>query len=416
MSLPNQRVCVIGLGYIGLPTASLLATKGFAVTGVDVNRLVVERLNEGEVTIQEPSLDILVKSAVQSGNLKASLKPCEADIFILAVPTPFLADRSPDLSYVQAATESVTPFLGSNNLVILESTSPIGTTEKISEWVFAARPELRGKVYFSYCPERVLPGRILRELVENDRIVGGINKESCERAASFYGQFVSGEIFRTDCKTAEMSKLTENIFRDVNIALANELSLICEKSGIDVWELIQLANRHPRVKILSPGPGVGGHCIAVDPWFVVSAFPEESRLIRAAREVNDAKPHHVIRQVKEKLKGILNPSVACLGLAYKPDIDDLRESPAVEIVSALARDANLTLKVAEPFVNVLPPELREKKNVSLCDTKSAISQADLILLLVDHREFKSIDSKSLIGKIIIDTRGVWGRVAPNSPQ
>ncbi|MGZ5370146.1 MAG: UDP-N-acetyl-D-mannosamine dehydrogenase, partial [Aeromicrobium sp.] len=320
------------MGYIGLPTASLLGTKGYQVVGVDVSPEVVETTNGGRIHIVEPDLDILVKSAVQSGNLRASLTPEEADVFIIAVPTPLRDGHAPDLSYVEAATASLLPTVRPGNLVILESTVPVGTTERIVAGALRTAGHKIGEdVFVAHCPERVLPGRILTELVENDRIVGGVDEASAEKAADFFSEFVRGDVVTTDAATAEMSKLVENAFRDVNIAFANELSIVAEKANINAWELIRLANHHPRVNILNPGPGVGGHCIAVDPWFIVSAFPEQTRLMRTAREVNDAKPEQVVKEVVEKAGRFTRPRIAALGLAFKPDIDDLRESPATRI-------------------------------------------------------------------------------------
>ncbi len=415
---------MIGLGYIGLPTASLLATKGFHVVGVDINREIVEKLNAGEVIIQEPSLDVLVKSAVNSGHLTANTKPVKADVFIIAVPTPFKENHAPDMSYVQKATADLAPFLAPGNLVILESTSPVGTTESVATWIKEARPDLlvsgresqttaagtKGKaVYVAHCPERVLPGQILHELVHNDRIVGGIDEASTQVSVEFYREFVAGKILSSDSRTAEMSKLTENTFRDVNIALANELSLICERLDIDVWELIELANHHPRVNILKPGPGVGGHCIAVDPWFVVDSVPDLARLIRTAREVNDFKPRHVVTKVMEAAKKIKAPTIACLGLAYKPDVDDLRESPSVQIVAELSRLGAGQLKVVEPFVQELPRELRGLPQVQLSSLPEALAAADIVLLLVGHSQFKSAEQRApkMAGKVLIDTTGIW---------
>lgn len=401
-----EKVCVIGLGYIGLPTASLLASKGFTVHGVDVNSRVVETINQGKIHIQEPDLDILVKDAVNSGKLTANLEPNSADVFIIAVPTPFKAGYTPDISYIEAATKSLAPCLVRGNLVILESTSPVGTTEKIEKWIHEINPDI-GEVRIAYCPERVLPGQILKELVGNDRIVGGLDVRSTEKAAIFYEKFVTGEVLRTDARTAELAKLTENSFRDVNIAFANELSLICDLLHINVWELIELANRHPRVNILKPGPGVGGHCIAVDPWFIVDSAPKEARLIRTAREVNDSKPHHVVGQIKAAIEKINKPIIACLGLAYKANIDDLRESPAVEIVKEMAQQVTTNILVVEPHIESLPVSLDLMGNIELVELQWAIKKADIIVLLVDHRAFKEMDRKLLQGKIIIDTRGIW---------
>ena len=302
-------VCVVCLGYVGLPTASLLANRGFQVYGVDVNPYIVETINRGDIHIYEPDLDVLVRAAVNSGNLKATLEPQEADVFILAVPTPFQGEHKPDLSYVEAATNAIAPYLSSESLVILESTSPVGTTEQIGTWIRSLRPELRG-VYIAHCPERVLPGQVLKELVENDRIIGGVDPESTEKAITFYQQFVTGEILATDARSSELAMLTENAFRDVNIAFANELSLICDRLDINVWELIDLANRHPRVNILKPGPGVGGHCIAIDPWFIVDSAPEQARLIRTARKVNDSKPNYVVNRVKAAAQEVEQPVIA----------------------------------------------------------------------------------------------------------
>ncbi|HDX9705116.1 UDP-N-acetyl-D-mannosamine dehydrogenase [Bacillus thuringiensis] len=409
----DKKICVMGLGYIGLPTASLLATKGFQVHGVDVNKNAVEMINSGKVHIYEPDLDILVKAAVQSGKLKASLQPAEADIFILAVPTPFKDGHKPDLTYVEAATKSIAAVIKKGDIIILESTSPIGTTEKVAEWILEERSDLttseemhsdKERIYVAHCPERVLPGHILKELVENDRIIGGLDKESTKRTVEFYKQFVKGQILDTNARTAEMAKLTENSFRDVNIAFANELSLICDKLNINVWELIRLANRHPRVNILQPGPGVGGHCIAVDPWFIVDAAPEEAKLIHTARTVNDYKPMYVVEKVKEKANRFKKPVIACLGLAFKANIDDLRESPALEIVKNLV-ELNIGEVIAvEPHVSELPSSLKDK-NITLLSIEEAIAKSDIILVLVDHEIFGSIDFDQLKEKVVIDTKG-----------
>lgn len=394
------KVCVIGLGYIGLPTASLLGTKGFEVFGVDTSEHVVNTINQGRIHIVEPDLDILVKSAVQSGNLKAGLQPQEADVFILAVPTPFKDDHIPDLSYVEAATRMIAKFVKPGNIVILESTSPVGTTDDVVAKILKEEGhDVGNDIYVAHCPERVLPGRILTELVENDRIVGGINEVSTEKVVAFYQAFVRGEILATDAKTAELSKLSENSFRDVNIAFANELSLICDQENINVWELIKLANRHPRVNILQPGPGVGGHCIAVDPWFIVARSPEQAKLIRTAREVNDAKPHWVIDKVKASADKFKNPVIGCLGLAFKADVDDLRESPALDIVKEIRRQ-----KIGE--VLVAEPNLSEHKDFDLLPYQEVIKKSDIVLLLVDHKPFKNLKAAELKEKILIDTRGV----------
>ncbi len=400
-----QKIIVMGLGYIGLPTASMLATKGHTVVGVDVNENAVNTINSGRIHIIEPDLDILVRSAVNSGNLRASLVPEQGDTFIIAVPTPFKPEgdnpKAPDLSYVEAATRAVVPFLQEGNLIILESTSPVGTTEFIERIVVEMRPELNGKVYAAHCPERVLPGHILRELVDNDRIIGGTSKAAVAKAKELYKTFCSGAILETDSRTAELSKLVENSFRDVNIAFANELSLICDRLGINVWETIALANRHPRVNILQPGPGVGGHCIAVDPWFIVSSAPETARLIRTAREVNDHKPHWVIERVKAKAERFKRPVIVCMGLTFKANIDDMRESPSLEIAQdLLAADIGI-VKACDP--NVEPG----KSPVPLVDIRTALQEADILVLLVDHAEFIEIDRELIKDKVVIDTRGIW---------
>ena len=404
-----QSVTVMGLGYIGLPTASLLATRGFQVQGVDVNPEVVDTINRGDIHIVEPELDVLVRSAVQSQQLRASTEPAEADVFIIAVPTPFRDNYAPDLSYVEAASRALAAVLQPGNLVILESTSPVGTTERVSEWIHAARPDLKsGQVRIAHCPERVLPGHIIQELVNNDRVVGGLDDAATEAATDFYRQFVSGDVMATTARTAEMAKLTENTFRDVNIALANELSMICDRLGIDVWELIRVANRHPRVNILNPGPGVGGHCIAVDPWFIVDSAPEQSRLIRVAREVNNDKPNHVVAQVRSRVARLREPVVACLGLAYKADVDDLRESPALRITETLAREEVGRILAVEPYSRRgLPASLREL-DVEDATVEDAMEQADVLVLLVPHRPFRRLPPAALQQKMVVDACGLLG--------
>jgi UDP-N-acetyl-D-mannosaminuronic acid dehydrogenase len=395
-----NTVCVIGLGYIGLPTASMLGTKGYNVTGVDVSPEVVETINKGEIHIVEPDLDLLVKSAVNAGKLKASLEPVKADVFIIAVPTPFKDNHVPDLSYVEQASRAIAPFIEKGNLVILESTSPVGTTENSVAAILAESGLKVGEdIFVAHCPERVLPGRILIELIQNDRIVGGINKKSTIVAAEFYREFVSGQVLETDAKTAELSKLAENSFRDVNIAFANELSLICDKENIDVWDLISLANRHPRVDILQPGPGVGGHCIAVDPWFIIDRAPEEAKLIKQARFVNDAKPDWVISKIVEKASRFKKPTISILGLAFKANVDDLRESPAVAIAKKLVALDNAEVLVCEP-------NIKSHEIFSLTTLEDAVARADIIVVLVDHKEFKVLSAAKLSEKIIIDTRGI----------
>ena len=414
----SYDVCVLGLGYIGLPTASIFATRGKKVLGVDVVPRVVETINRGEIHIEEPDLDVLVRAAVHTGNLGAATAPRPARVFIVAVPTPFKVTatnpKAPDLAYVEAATRSLAGVVTRGNLIILESTSPVGTTELMRGWLFEevakVRPNeveaLRSSLLFAHCPERILPGQMLKELVSNDRICGGLTPAAAEAARDLYRVFCTGEIFLTDARTAEMCKLTENASRDVGIAFANELSLICERLQIDVWELIRLANRHPRVKILQPGPGVGGHCIAVDPWFIVDAAPDVARLIRTAREVNDSKPHHVIARVQECAGRFKTPVIACLGLAFKADVDDLRESPAMDIVAHLAEAGAGRLLVVEPHIRALPRGLPADK-VELASLEAAVKAADVVVLLVNHREFVGFDRRKLEGKAVIDTRGIW---------
>ena len=405
-----QKICVMGLGYIGLPTASLLATKGYEVVGVDVSQKVVDTINKGEIHIVEPDLDILVKSAVHSGNLSASLEPVEADVFIIAVPTPFkdggpdhISGKKPDLSYIEAATKKISPYIKSGNLVILESTSPVGTTDEVvAEILKQAGHHVGENVYVSHCPERVLPGRILIELVENDRVVGGINDASTKITVDFYERFVRGAVLPTTAKTAEMVKLTENSSRDVQIAFANEISMICETENIDTWEVIELANRHPRVNILNPGPGVGGHCIAVDPWFIVDRSPEYSRLIRTAREVNDMKPEWVIDRIKKYANKLKKPKIGCLGITFKADVDDLRQSPAFGIVNRL-----IQMDIGE--ISVCEPNIKSLDGINLYGLDDLLVNSDILLLLVDHKEFSALNSKLLDEKIIIDTRGLLKR-------
>lgn len=400
-----QSVCVFGLGYIGLPTASLLATRGFEVLGVDISQDVVSTINQGRIHIVEPDLDVLVRSAVQSGQLKAGLEPAPADVFILAVPTPFKEGKLPNLSYVETAARTMAPFIKPSNLIILESTSPVGTTERVAEIIFELRPELEGKIFLAHCPERVLPGQIIKELVDNDRIVGGLDPASTEKAAAFYHQFVVGKVLTTNARTAEMAKLAENTFRDVNISLANELSIICDELDIDIWQLISLTNHHPRVNILQPGPGVGGHCIAVDPWFIISSSPDNSRLIRTARTVNDQKPDYVISKIDEIAGKMDDPIIACLGLSYKANVDDLRESPALEICEKLASSGSGQILIVDPYCNGLPVSL-QKDHVQLVNLDEALKQADLVVALVPHRDFLSIDSDNLVRIKLVDACGL----------
>lgn len=411
-----KHICVIGLGYIGLPTAATFAAHGVKVTGVDVNQHAVDLINQGKVHIVEPDLDALVRDVVAQQKLSAQLSPVAADAYIVAVPTPFKDKHEPDLKYIESAAKALAPHLVKGNLVILESTSPVGATEQMAAWLSEARPDLsfpqqvgeQADILIAHCPERVLPGKVLQELISNDRIVGGMTPRCSQAAIDLYKVFVKGDCIETNARTAEMCKLTENSFRDVNIAFANELSIICDKLDINVWELIQLANRHPRVNILQPGPGVGGHCIAVDPWFIVSKTPEQARLIRTAREVNDSKPEWVIDQVKIKIaeflqanheKTIKDVTVACYGLAFKPDIDDLRESPALNITKKLA-EQGLNILAIEPNIEKLPVGM--PVNVQLIQLEDK-DKADIHLVLVDHREFKKL---STIGTYFIDTKGL----------
>jgi UDP-N-acetyl-D-mannosaminuronic acid dehydrogenase len=397
-------ICVMGLGYIGLPTASFLATKGFFVLGVDVRSDVVETVRQGKVPIVEPDLDILVKSAVHSGQLEVATEPQTRDIYILAVPTPFYEDsHKPNLSYVEAATRAIAPHLQADALVILESTSPVGTTELVAKIIDECRPDFHEnhqRFYVAHCPERVLPGRILYELVNNDRVVGGVDPESTQRAADFYHRFVRGEVLETDARSAEMAKLVENAFRDTNIAFANELSIVSDRLGLNVWEVIRLANHHPRVNVLSPGAGVGGHCIAVDPWFIVSSAPEHTPLMRTARQVNDGKADWVCDRVLERARRFNNPVVSCLGLAYKADIDDLRESPALEIVRRLSRELDGELLVVEP-------NLDECDEFTMVELDEALRRADVVVALVSHRQFKRVDPEFLKERVLIDACGAF---------
>ncbi len=393
-----NSICMIGLGYIGLPTAGVFAKNGIKVKGVDINEDAVNTINQGKIHIEEPGLEELIKEVVDKGMFSAYTTPQEADAFIMAVPTPFKGDdHEPNLDYIEAATRSLAKVLKKGDLVILESTSPVGTTEKMSKWLAEERSDLtfphdageQSDIRVTHCPERILPGQMIRELVENDRVVGGITPKCTKVASDLYKTFVKGECVETSARVAEMSKLTENAFRDVNIAFANELSLLCDKMGISVWELIEMANKHPRVNILQPGCGVGGHCIAVDPWFIVHDFPHDANIIRTARETNDGKPLYVINKVNEAVKDIKNPKIACLGLAFKPDIDDLRESPALEITKMLSDNADYTILAVEPNVKELPKVLQNRKNVSLVGLDEAMREADVLVVLVNHKEFNA---------------------------
>ena len=412
-----KNICVFGLGYIGLPTAAMFAHHGANVVGVDVNPHAVDTINQGKIHIVEPDLEAIVKQAVDNGKLKASLTPVHSDAYLIAVPTPFKGDdHEPDLSYIHAVSKALAPLLEKGDVVILESTSPVGATEKMVEWLAEERPDLtfpkyhepenEADIFVAYCPERVLPGKVVEELISNDRIIGGMTKESTEKAQEVYRIFVEGDLLATNSRTAEMAKLTENASRDVSIAFANELSIISDKLDINVWELIELANHHPRVNILQPGAGVGGHCIAVDPWFIVNQNPDEAKIIRAAREINDNKPNWVIEKIKaevDKLKeqGIGRPTVALLGLAFKPDIDDLRESPAVHIAGKMLKMDYAEILLVEPNIKQLPNTLSTGSLFSLSD---ALTQADVIAVLVGHNQFKSVQFPQ--GKAIVDAVGI----------
>ena len=415
-----NTISVIGLGYIGLPTAAVFASRGKQVVGVDVNLRAVDTINRGEIHIVEPDLGEVVRQAVQQGLLRATTTAEPAEAFLIAVPTPFMNDHQPDLSFVRAAALSLAPVLKTGDLVILESTSPVGATEQMAEWLAEARPDLRfpqhegeSDIFIAYCPERVLPGKVMTELLENDRVIGGMTPACSARASELYRIFLRGACVETNARTAEMCKLTENSFRDVNIALANELSLICADQKINVWELIALANRHPRVNILQPGPGVGGHCIAVDPWFIVAQNPQQARLIRTAREVNDAKPGWVLEQVKQALAECVTQSdkraseiaIACFGLAFKPDIDDLRESPAMAVAQRIAAWHSGKTWVVEPHVTTIPDRLAQ--DASLVSAEQALQQADILVMLVDHARFRAIDATQIAQPWIVDTKGVW---------
>ncbi len=415
-----DTICVIGLGYIGLPTATMFASRRKRVIGVDINERTVATINQGKIHIVEPDLDIAVHAAVTEGYLRASTRPEPADAFLVAVPTPFKKEQkdtkipTPDISYIQAAAQAIAPVLSKGNLIILESTSPVGATEKMAEWLAAARPDLTfpqqsgedSDIRIAHCPERVLPGRVMQELIENDRIIGGMTPKCSTAACILYETFVRGMCLKTNTRTAEMAKLTENAFRDVNIAFANELSIICEEIDISVWELISLANRHPRVNILQPGPGVGGHCIAVDPWFIVSETPSLARLIHAARDINDGKPAWVVSKVNSAIEkfseaGYEKPVIAFYGITFKPDIDDLRESPALGIIGKIDKSKVKAVMIVEPNVQVLPEELTE---TNLVNFETARHGADIHVMLVDHSQFKGTNAPE---GVIIDTRGVW---------
>lgn len=398
-----MKACFMGLGYIGLPTAIIAAKHGIKIHGVDINPKVVEKTNAGKLHIIEPGMQELLEEVVKSGQLHAATTPVESDAYFMVVPTPFKGDHQPDTSYVEAATRAVLPLLKAGDLYVIESTSPVGTTEAMAEIIFSERPELKGKIYIAYCPERVLPGNVIYELVHNDRVIGGLNPESTEKAIEFYSQFVKGELHKTNCRTAEMCKLTENSSRDVQIAFANELSFICDKAGINVWELITLANKHPRVNILWPGCGVGGHCIAVDPYFITAEFPMESRMIGQARQINNYKAFWCAEKVQnEMLKFELNngrkPVVAMMGLAFKPDIDDLRESPAKQIVAKVMQSCN------NANILIVEPNVEEHNVYKLTPYQEAFDKADIVVYLVGHTPFKALPKDT--DKVILDFCGV----------
>lgn len=389
----DMKACFMGLGYIGLPTAIIAAKHGIQVTGVDINPKVVELTNQGKLHIIEPGMEEYLQEVVKSGALKASTTPEMSEAYFMVVPTPFKGNHEPDISYVDAATRAVLPFLKEGDLYVIESTSPVGTTEKMRDLIFAERPELEGKIYIAYCPERVLPGNVIYELVHNDRVIGGIDEASTDKAIEFYSQFVKGTLHRTNCKTAEMCKLTENSSRDVQIAFANELSLICDKAGINVWELINLANKHPRVNILQPGCGVGGHCIAVDPYFITAAFPMESKIIASAREINNYKSFWCAEKIQNEmlrfeLENHRKPWVALMGLAFKPNIDDLRESPAKSITTKVMQSCN------NAQIMIVEPNVTEHNVFKLTNYKEAYEKADIVVFLVNHNEFAELNYRN----------------------
>ncbi len=405
----NKKVNVFGLGYIGLPTAIVLANHGYSVCGIEIDQSKIDAVNSGVLPIAEPNLDSLLKICVNNSKLKAVNAPDVADIHIIAVPTPRIAAHTPDLSFIENAAKALSKVIKKGDLVILESTSPVGTTEKLAGWLAEQNKQIdfkSGEVNLAYCPERVLPGSILFELINNDRIVGGLTPECAAKACDFYNTFVKGDCHVTNSRTAEIGKLTENAFRDINIAFANELSIICDKLDIDVWDLIELVNKHPRVNLLNPGPGVGGHCIAVDPWFIVNSAPDESRLVRMARDVNDSKPDFVIKKVQHVAKSFEKPKIACLGLAFKANVDDLRESPSLDIAQKLAKEFSNVL-ISEPHIDKLPESFDSMSSAKLVSCDKAIKEADIVVLLVDHNEFKSITIDDLDSKVLVDTRGFF---------
>lgn len=401
-----MKACFMGLGYIGLPTAIIAAKHGIKVHGVDINPRVVDLTNAGHLHIIEPGMEEMLQDVVKSGMLHASVEPKECDAYFMVVPTPFKGDHEPDVSYVESATRMVLPLLKEGDLYVIESTSPVGTTEQMAEIIYSERPELKGKIYIAYCPERVLPGNVIYELVHNDRVIGGIDEASTDKAIEFYSQFVQGTLHRTNCRTAEMCKLTENSSRDVQIAFANELSMVCERAGINVWHLIELANKHPRVNILQPGCGVGGHCIAVDPYFITAAYPHEAQIIAKAREINNYKSDWCVERVKNamlrfELDNKRKPHVAMMGLAFKPNIDDLRESPAKHIVTSVMQSCN------NADIMVVEPNITEHKVFKLTDYREAYEKADIVVLLTAHDQFKTLPWRD--DKVILDFCGIFKR-------
>jgi len=412
-----SSICVVGLGYIGLPTAAMLASAGHSVVGYDVNPNVIEKVNHGQAHFREPDLEMLLAAAVKTGRLAAQTTPSVADYFIIAVPTPFKDGKRPDLSFVDAASDAIAPFLAPGSTVILESTSPVGTTERIASRLSKKRKDLvfpeyksedfrDGQVFVVHCPERILPGHMVRELVTNDRVIGGMSAACAAKASALYETFVQGTSYITDCRTAELVKLVENAYRDVNIAFANELSLICDRLDIDVWRAIELANKHPRVAILKPGPGVGGHCIAVDPWFIVDSAPAESRLITTAREINDQKTSYVYERITTAAARFRNPVIACFGATYKPDVDDIRESPALHIVEQLLRNSKFKVLVCDPMLNTLPAKIAGHPRLKLVDAETARSNADIVAFLVGHKKFRNLQPQKFLEKVVVDTIGL----------
>jgi UDP-N-acetyl-D-mannosaminuronic acid dehydrogenase len=419
--MPFNTISVVGLGYIGLPTAAVIASRKIKVVGVDISQLVIDTINKGKIHIVEPELDMIVNAAVTEGYLRATTTPEPADAFLIAVPTPFKGDHEPDLTYIESASRAIAAVLKKGDLIVLESTSPVGTTEQMAAWLADERPDLsfpqtegeESDIRIAHCPERVLPGHVIRELIENDRVIGGMTPRCSEVAANLYKIFVEAECVITNARTAEMAKLTENSFRDVNVAFANELSIICEKLDINVWELIKLANRHPRVNVLRPGPGVGGHCIAVDPWFIVSKTPEEARLIRAAREVNNSKPDRVIEKVefaiaefleKNPEKNVKDVKVGVFGLSFKPDIDDLRESPALAITEKIVEIFSGQICIVEPHIDKLPKQLESR--AKLTTIESCVESSNVLVMLVGHKSFREFRLKVNQECYIVDAIGL----------